>query len=153
VLVLILFTFYGLAILKLKIPPFAAGVVALSAFCAAHVGETLRGAVQSIPAGQTEAGKAIGLTFWQRLFWVILPQALRRALPPWVNTTAEIVKGTTLVSIIGVVELLLATQQAVSRTYLPLELYGVAFVIYFTVCFAIAQLGAGLERRSAHLRW
>lgn len=153
VLVLILFTFYGLAILKVKISPFAAGVVALSLFCAAHVAETLRGAVQSIPVGQTEAGKAIGLTFTQRLLWVILPQAVRRALPPWINTTAEIVKGTTLVSIIGVVELLLATQQAVSRTYKPLELYGVAFAIYFLVCFLIAQAGAALERRSAHLRY
>jgi len=153
VLVLILFTFYGLAILKLKIAPFTAGVVALSAFAAAHVAETLRGAVQSIPVGQTEAAKAIGLTFAQRLLWVILPQAIRRALPPWINTTAEIVKGTTLVSIIGVVELLLATQQAVARTYMPLELYGTAFVIYFVVCFAIAQVGAALERRSAHLRY
>jgi polar amino acid transport system permease protein len=152
VLVLILFTFYGLAILKVPVSPFGAGVAALAAFCSAHVAESFRGALQSVPAGQSEAAKAIGLTFGQRLIWVVLPQALRRFLPPWINTTAEIVKGTTLISIIGVVELLLATQQAIARTYMPLQFYGVAFLIYFVVCFAIAQAGAGLERRYAYLR-
>jgi len=152
VLVLILFTFYGLALFKLRVSPFGAGVAALAAFCSAHVAESFRGALQSVPAGQGEAAKAIGLTFVQRLVWVILPQAARRFLPPWINTTAEIVKGTTLISIIGVVELLLATQQAIARTYMPLQFYAVAFLVYFTVCFAIAQAGARLERRYAYLR-
>lgn len=152
VLVLILFTFYGLALFKVKITAFGAGIAALSAFCTAHVAESFRGALQSVPNGQSEAAKAIGLTFVQRLLWVVLPQALRRFLPPWINTTAEIVKGTTLISIIGVVELLLATQQAIARTYMPLQFYAVAFLIYFTICFSIAQLGARLERRYAYLR-
>ena len=84
-LVLIFFSFYGTALLGLNISAFAAGVLALAAFCAAHVGELTRGAVQSIPHAQTDAAKSIGLGFWGRLTYAILPQALRRMLPAWVH--------------------------------------------------------------------
>jgi polar amino acid transport system permease protein len=153
VLVLILFTYYGLAILKIVVKPFWAGVIALSAFCVAHIAENVRGAVQSIPVGQHEAGMAIGLRFGQRLRYIILPQALRRALPPWVNTALEIVKGTTLLSVIGVVELLLANQQAIARNYMILQFYMTATVIYLMINFSIAQAAAALERRYSYLRY
>lgn len=152
VLVLILFTYYGLALFRVNVPPFWAGVIALSAFAAAHVAETLRGALQSVPAGQMEAAKAIGLRFGQRLRYVVAPQALRRMLPPWVNTCLEIVKGTTLLSVIGVVELLLASQQAIARNYMVVEFYLLAALLYLVVNFTVAQLGAAVERRSSHLR-
>lgn len=83
-----------------------------------HVGELVRGALQSIPKGQTEAAKAIGLTFAQTFAYVLGPQALRQALPAWVNTAAEMVKASTLLSIIGVGELLLRTQEVISRTFM-----------------------------------
>lgn len=153
VLVLILFTYYGLALFKINMPAFWAGVIALSAFSTAHIAETFRGAVQSIPAGQTEAAKAIGLRFWQRLVYVVAPQAIRRALPPWVNTGLEIVKGTTLLSVIGVVEILLSTQQAIARNYMIIQFYLAATLVYLILSFMIAQLGALLERRFGYLRY
>lgn len=153
VLVLILFTYYGLALFGINVPAFTAGVIALSAFATAHVAETLRGAVQSVPAGQMEAGKAIGLRFTQRLRYVILPQALRRMLPPWVNIGLEVVKGTTLLSVIGVVELLLATQQIVARNYMIIDFYLFAGLLYLIINFSIAQLGALLERRLSYLKY
>jgi polar amino acid transport system permease protein len=153
VLVLILFTYYGLALFKINISPFSAGVIALSAFATAHMSETIRGAIQSIPQGQTEAGKAIGLRFGQRLWYVVVPQAIRRVLPPWVNTGLEIVKGTTLLSVIGVVELLLASQQAIARNYLVLQFYLAATLVYLVLNFSLAQLGALLERRFGYLRY
>jgi polar amino acid transport system permease protein len=153
VLVLILFTYYGLALFRINVPAFWAGVIALSAFCTAHVAETFRGAIQSVPAGQMEAGKAIGLRFIQRVRYVILPQATRRMLPPWVNTAMEIVKGTTLLSVIGVVELLLATQQSVARNYLVIQFYLAATLLYFVLNFTISRFGALLERRFAYLRY
>lgn len=128
-------------------------MVALGGFCGAHMSETVRGALESIPAGQTEAAKAIGLRFTQRLRYVLLPQAVRRLLPPWVNTGVEMVKGTTLLSIIGVVELLLATQQTIARNYLILQFYFAAGMLYVLVNITISQLGALLERRTAHLRY
>ncbi|HWL80688.1 MAG TPA: amino acid ABC transporter permease [Roseomonas sp.] len=153
VLVLILFTYYGLALFGINVPAFWAGVIALSAFATAHVAENLRGAVQSVPAGQMEAAKAIGLRFGQRLRYVIVPQAFRRMLPPWVNTGLEVVKGTTLLSVIGVVELLLSTQQVVARNYLIIDFYLLATVMYLVINLIIAQLGALLERRFSYLRY
>jgi polar amino acid transport system permease protein len=153
VLVLILFTYYGLSLFGINVPAYWAGVIALSAFATAHIAETLRGAVQSVPAGQMEAAKAIGLRFDQRLRYVILPQAIRRMLPPWVNTGLEVVKGTTLLSVIGVVELLLSTQQIVARNYMIIEFYLFAGLLYLIINFAIAQFGAALERRFSYLRY
>jgi polar amino acid transport system permease protein len=153
VLVLIFASFYGLALLGLDISAFLGGVVALSAFCGAHMSETIRGALASIPDGQTEAAKAIGLRPWQRLWYVVLPQAVRRILPPWVNTAVEMVKGSTLLSVIGVVELLLATQQVISRTYEVIPFYLLAGAVYLVLNFTIAQLGAALERRFAYIRY
>ncbi|EFH13126.1 amino acid ABC transporter permease [Pseudoroseomonas cervicalis] len=153
VLVLILFTYYGLALFGINVPAFWAGVIALTAFATAHVAETLRGAVESVPAGQMEAAKAIGLRFPQRLAYVVLPQALRRMLPPWVNTGLEVVKGTTLLSVIGVVELLLASQQVMARNYLIIDFYLTAGLFYLVINAAIAQLGAALERRFSYLRY
>lgn len=153
VLVLILFTYYGLALFGINVPAFWAGVIALSAFATAHVAENLRGAVQSVPAGQMEAAKAIGLRFEQRLRYVVLPQAFRRMLPPWVNTALEVVKGTTLLSVIGVVELLLSTQQIVARNYMIVDFYLFAGLLYLVINFALAQLGGMLERRFSYLRY
>jgi polar amino acid transport system permease protein len=153
VLVLIFASFYGLALLGLDISAFLAGVVALSAFCGAHTSETIRGAIDSIPQAQVEAAKAIGLRPWQRLRYVIAPQAVRRVLPPWVNTAVEMVKASTLLSVIGVVELLLATQQVISRTYMVIPFYLMAGAIYLALNFIISQLGALLERRFAYLRY
>lgn len=153
VLVLILFTYYGLALFKINITPFWAGALALSAYAAAHVAETVRGAVQSIPAGQMEAAKAIGLRFGQRLRYVIMPQAVRRMLPPLINTCVEAVKNTTLLSVIGVVELLLATQQAIARNYMVIDFYLMATLLYLAVNFSVSRLGALLERRFSYLRY
>lgn len=153
ILVLILFTYYGLALFGINVPAYWAGVIALSAFATAHVAENLRGAVESVPAGQMEAAKAIGLTFTKRIYYVIVPQAFRRMLPPWVNTALEVVKGTTLLSVIGVVELLLATQQITARNYMIVDFYLFAGLLYLIMNFAIAQLGAMLERRFAYLRY
>ena len=152
-LVLILFTYYGLALFGINIAAFWAGVIALGAFATAHVAENFRGAVESVPAGQMEAAKAIGLTFRKRLLYVVLPQAFRRMLPPWVNTGLEIVKGTTLLSIIGVVELLLSAQQQMARNYMIVEFYLLTTVLYLAINFTLAQLGAALERRTSYLRY
>jgi polar amino acid transport system permease protein len=126
---------------------FQAGVLALTLFCWSHVGEIVRGALSAIAVGQTEAAKSIGLTFVQTFVYVLLPQALRQILPTWVNTATEIVKASTLLSIIGVVELLLATQQVISRTYLSLEFYLFAGFVYFLLNFVIEQAGRAVERR------
>ncbi|MGN6100316.1 MAG: amino acid ABC transporter permease, partial [Devosia sp.] len=104
VLVLIFFVYYGLPVTGLNVNNFAAGVTALVLFSTAQVTEITRGALQSIHHGQMEAGKAIGLTFPQRLVYVVFPQAMRRFLPPWINSVADAVKGTALLSLVGIVD-------------------------------------------------
>lgn len=149
VFVLILACFYILSVVGIQLTAFQAGVFALTLFCSSHVGEIVRGSLQAIPTGQTEAAKSIGLTFFGTFFSVLLPQALRMILPTWVNTATEIVKASTLLSIIGVVELLLSVQQVISRTYLSLELYFFAGFVFFLVNFTIEKIGRYVERKVA----
>jgi polar amino acid transport system permease protein len=149
VLVLILASYYVLSTIGLQLSPFQAGVLALTVFCSSHMGEIIRGALQAIPKGQIEASKAIGLTFRQTFLFVLAPQAVRQVLPTWVNTAAEMVKASTLLSIIGVGELLMSTQEIIARTFMSLPFYFLAGVIYFTINFGIEQLGKYVERKTA----
>lgn len=148
VLVLVLASYYVSAAVGIDLGPFAAGVLALAVFCSSHVGEIVRGGLQAIPIGQTEAAKAIGLTFGQTFAHVLWPQALRQFLPAWVNTAAEMVKASTLLSVIGVAELLLRTQEIISRNFMSLQFYFFAGLLYFVVNFAIERFGKYVERKT-----
>jgi polar amino acid transport system permease protein len=146
-LVLIFAIFYGFPLMGLRVPAIIAAIIALSVFCGAHISEVVRGGVDSIPKGQTEAAKAIGLTFRQCLRYVILPQAVSRVIPPWVNTAVELVKATSLVSLVSVVDLMLAIQQIAARTRETLLLYFVAALLYFSINFTISRVGRRVEKR------
>jgi polar amino acid transport system permease protein len=152
ILVLIFFVYYGLPITGLNLPPFTAAVLALTVFKVAQTIENVRGAIGSIPRGQTDAAKAIGLTFWQRFGSVIAPQAVRRFLPPWINGVTDAVKGTALVSLLGVTDLMHAIQQVIGRTYDPMPLYLLGAVIYFVLNYSLSALSRQLERRYAYIR-
>jgi polar amino acid transport system permease protein len=147
VLVLILATFYILAAFGIQFTATGSGVFALSIFCGAHLGEIFRGALQAIPATQIDAGKSLGLSPVKVMFLVLLPQALRQVLPVWINTAVEIVKASTLLSIIGVGDLLLKTQEVIGRTFQTLEFYVFAGLVYFLVNYAIERIGKRAERR------
>lgn len=149
VLVLILASYYILSTVGLELSAFQAGVLALSVFCSSHIGEIVRGALLSIPKGQVEAGKAIGLTFPQIFAYVLVPQAIRQILPTWANTAAEMVKASTLLSIIGVADLLLTTQEIISRTFMSLPFYLFAGVMYFLINYSIERFGRYVERRTS----
>lgn len=149
VLVLVLASYYVSSAAGLNLGPFSAGVLALAVFCSSHIGEIVRGGLQTIPIGQTEAAKAIGLTFGQTFVYVLWPQALRQLLPTWVNTAAEMVKASTLLSVIGVAELLLRTQEIISRNFMSLQFYCFAGLLYFVVNFGIERFGKYVERRTA----
>lgn len=149
VLVLVLASYYVSAAVGVDLGPFSAGVLALAVFCSSHVGEIVRGGLQAIPIGQTEAAKAIGLTFGQTFANVLWPQAQRQFLPAWVNTAAEMVKASTLLSVIGVTELLLRTQEIISRNFMSLQFYFFAGLLYFVVNFTIERFGKYVERKTA----
>jgi len=151
-LVLIFFMYYGLPAFRVNLTNFDSVVLALSAFESAHIIEVVRGAIQSIPRGQTEAAKSIGLTFGQRLLYVIAPQAVRRFLPPWMNAVVDTVKGSALVSLVGIVDLMLAIQQVIGRTYRPMPLYVLGAIMYFVINYALSLASRRLEARFAFIR-
>lgn len=151
-LVLIFLIIYGLPIIGIDFGNYGSAVIALAAFKTAHVAEIARGAIQSIHYGQTDAGKAIGLTFPQRLRYVILPQAVRRFLPPWINAVADAVKGSALVSLAGIVDLTLAVQQVIGRTYDPLPMYLLGAFMYFAINYSLSLTSRRLEARFAYIR-
>lgn len=149
VLVLILACYYLLAIAGVNITAVQSGLLALSSFCAAHVAEMTRGALQSLPPTQAEAGRSLGLRFPHILVLVLLPQALRQMLPVWVNSATEMVKASTLLSVIGVGELLLKTQETVGRNFMTLEFYALCGCLYFLINFGIERLGKQVSARLA----
>jgi polar amino acid transport system permease protein len=146
-LVIFYLIFYGLPPLGILVSGFATAVVAFSLFAGGHISEIVRGAVGSIPKGQTDAAKALGLTFWPRTASVLLPQALPIALPAWVNTAVEMVKGTSLVVLVSVNDLTFETVKIAERTGNPMPLYIAAAAIYIAVNLTISRAGAWLERR------
>lgn len=152
VLVLIFAVYYVLPPLGINLSNITSAVAALTVFATAQVVEIARGAIQSIHHGQMEAGKAIGLRFGQRLTSIILPQAMRRFLPPWINSVTDAVKGSALVSLVGVVDLMLAIQQVIGRIYEPMPLYLLGAFIYFAINYTLSTLSRRLEARYAYIR-
>jgi polar amino acid transport system permease protein len=151
-LVTIFAIFYGPTAFGIAIPSIPSVTLALGMFMASHMAEITRGALRAIPAEQMEASKTIGLSFWQSLAYVIVPQSIRQAGPPWTNLCVEIVKGTSLVSLVGVADILLSARHVMERTRDPLMFYLAVAVIYFLINFGISRFGAYLERRFTYLR-
>jgi general L-amino acid transport system permease protein len=122
--------------------------LAFTLFAAAYLSEAIRGGLQGIPAGQYEAAEALGLGYWRRTTLVILPQAIRLAIPSIVNTFIGIFKDTSLVLIIGIFDLLTAGQSAVLEPAwagFSTEVYLFVGAIYFAFCTAIARYGKRME--------
>lgn len=147
-LVTIFIIFYGLPIaLGISIDRFVSVAVALSLFAGAHVAEVLRGAINAIPNSLLDAAKSIGLTSWPRIRYIVAPLAFRTAVPPWVNLGVEMIKGTSLVSLVSISDLTLRTNKIIERTREPILFYVVAALIYFSLCFFLSRLGRTMERR------
>ncbi|OWV97591.1 amino acid ABC transporter [Rhizobium sp. R72] len=134
----------------LAFPDWVKAVIGLAIPASAYVGEITRGAILSIPTTQWEAAQGLGFSRGHALRWIILPQCLRRSLPPWMNVLASITMGTALASLVGVHELLHAATDAstaVRRLDFTIIAYIVVMAAFFTLCYPIARLTRRLERR------
>lgn len=149
VTIFLLYYLLGFVLLGIgiELTPLASGIIALSALSVAQIAELTRGALQSIPKGQIEAGKAIGLRFNQIFIFILFQQAIVLIIPPWINTATEMVKGSTLLSLIGVSELLLTAHQLVSTSGLALPYYTFIGLIFFLINTLIQYLGKILEKK------
>ena len=140
--------FYGLAVISgVRIDPWPAVTLAFTMYAAAFLGEIWRGAIQAIPRQQWEAAAALPLAPAAQLMHVILPQAFRIAIPPTVGFLVQLIKGTSIASIIGFVELTRAGQLIVNVTFQPMVVYPVVAMLYFALCWPISLAARRMERR------
>ncbi|MGD1906503.1 MAG: amino acid ABC transporter permease [Leptolyngbyaceae cyanobacterium] len=149
-LIQFLLAFFGLSILGIEISPWSAATLALTTFTSAFLGDIWRGSVEAIPKEQWEASKALSLNYFQQLGLVILPQALRLSIAPTVGFLAQVIKGTSLASAIGFVELARSATNITNVTFDPFFVYAATAVIYFCICFPISVLSRKLEKTLAH---
>ncbi len=150
-LVTIFFTYFGLAVIWRALPAEVAGTIALGLYAAAQLTEIFRGALQAVPRGQIEAAKALGLPFLQRFVDVVAPLSVRRALPSVINTMVDLIKASTLISALGVGDLLLTGQQIAARTLLIPQIYLTLWIFYLAINTGLTLLGRRLEERFRHV--
>ncbi|GGJ70739.1 amino acid ABC transporter permease [Deinococcus aquiradiocola] len=146
-LVQIFVIYYGLPSVGLVLTPVQGGVLALTLNAGAYLSETIRAAIQSVPRGQREAAYSLGLSPAQTMQAVILPQAARVALPSLGNTLIGLVKDTSLVSVITVVELLRSAQLVIARTFEPFGPYLAAALVYWAISSVLELVQRRLETR------
>ena len=146
-LVLLFAMYYALPYAGIQIDSTTGGILVISLYFAAFMTEVFRGAVLSVSAGQWDAGRAIGLTTPRILTDIVFRQALRVAAPPFINTCIMVVKGTSLVSIIGLADLTYVGKAIVERTLAPFEIFGVVALAYLVLCLVLSRLGRLLETR------
>ena len=147
-LVQIVWFYYALpVILNVQIPAVVAATAVLSLYTAAFYAEIFRGGIVSIERGQWDAARALGLSPWRMMRLVILPQAMRRMLPPFINQSITQLKNTSLISTIAVPDLLYQGQLITADTYRPLETYTVVALVYFAMLFPTTMLAQWYERR------
>ena len=139
--------YFGLTVLGLPIDPLVAAAVALTLHASAFLGEIWRGAIQAVPQGQSEAATALALSYRDRMRHVVLPQAMRVATAPTVGFLVQLIKGTSLASIIGFTELTRAGQIVNNATFQPFLVFGTVAVLYFILCWPLSLLARRMEAR------
>ena len=153
-LVQLFIVFFGLPYLRIKgvlphgikLDPFTAGIITFSLNTGAYASETIRAAISSVPTGQWEAGAAIGMTRLQILWRIILPQALRVALPPVSNSFISLVKDTSLAASITIMEMFAVSQQIAAENYQPLLMYTLVAMVYAAFTTILSYFQGYLER-------
>jgi polar amino acid transport system permease protein len=139
--------FFGLGLFGIDVPAWVAAGVALILWSAAFLTEIWRGCVEAIAKGQWEASSSLGMGYVQQMRYVILPQALKIAIPPTVGFSVQVIKGTALTSIIGFVELSKAGTVVTNATFQPFIVYGLVALIYFALCWPLSKSSQILERK------
>ncbi len=147
-LVQIFLIYFALPILtEHRVEPFVAAVAACGINSGAYVSEIFRAGIQAIDVGQMEAGRSLGLSWWQTMYYVILPQAVRNILPPLGNEFIAMLKDSSLVSVIGFEELTRRGQLIIAQTYGSFEIWSTVAILYLIMTLAISRMVAMLEKK------
>ena len=151
-LVIMFLTYFGLPTLGVTVSPLTAAGASLTIYVGAYLGEIWRGSIQSVPRPQWEAAEGLALSRSQRMIKVILPQAIRIATPPTVGFMVQIIKNTSLASVVGFVELARSGQIINNSLFEPFLIYTIIAAIYFALCYPISRISRRLEMRSGPAR-
>ena len=146
-LVQIFLVYFGLPALGLNLDPFVAGVLAMGINSGAYVGEIVRGGIESIAQGQMEAALSLGMSWWQSMYYVVLPQALFRILPSLGNEFIALLKDSSLVSTIAIAELTRTGQIIITRTFKSFEIWVGVALFYFIMTYALSRAVRYSEKR------
>lgn len=139
--------FFGLGLIGIDVPAWLAAGLTLILWAAAFLTEIWRGCVEAVSKGQWEASASLGMVRLQQMRYVILPQAMRVAIPPTVGFAVQVIKGTAVTSIIGFVELSKAGTVVTNATFQPFTVYGLVALIYFALCWPLSKSSQILERK------
>jgi polar amino acid transport system permease protein len=150
-LILVFFAYFGIPLMfpNVGLSAFATAVIALTAFSAAYMAEIFRGSINAVPRGQLEAASALGLGYVHKYRFVVLPQAMRIAVPPGIGFLIALIKDSSLVTVIGFVELTHAGTIVSNLTADPITTYAVVAALYFVICYGVSRLGRWYEKRSS----
>ncbi|WP_240414290.1 amino acid ABC transporter permease [Paenibacillus periandrae] len=149
-LLVLFFVYYAFPSWGIRLPAFAAAILAMSMNSAAYKGEIIRSGIQAIPRGQIESAMAIGMSYGQTMRRIILPQAVRIIIPPYINNSILLIKNSALVSSITVTDLMLNSQQIYSATYRPVEILGTAGVLYLTMTSLLMWFQMWAEKKLSY---
>lgn len=141
--------YYGLALIGLQLDAWVAVTIGFTVHASAFLGEIWRGSIEAVPRGQTEAASALSLGYVSRMKDVILPQAFRISLPATIGFLVQLIKGTSLASIVGFTELARAGNMISNQIFRPLLVFGIVGLLYFIICWPLSLWGTWLERRLA----
>ena len=149
VLVLMFITYYAFPAIGYRISSFAAVTVALAMYATAFYTDVVRGALAAVPRGQVEAARSLGIARLPTVFHILLPQAMKSSIPPWLNTSIVIVKSTSYAAIVGAWELTYAAKEIVERSLATFEIFGAVMACYFIICYPMSLLSRRLEKKVA----
>lgn len=146
-LILLFVVYFGVGIFGINVPPLVAAGIALMVYVSAFLGEIWRGSVQSIEKTQWEASECLGLSRWQSLILVVIPQAVRLSLPATVGFLVQVIKSTSLASVVGFVELTRAGQILNNSLFQPFLVFALVGGFYFLLCFPLSRWSRAMERK------
>jgi polar amino acid transport system permease protein len=145
VLMVLFLAYFGLSEIGIELPPLLAASLSLGIWSAAYLADIWRSAIEAVPFQQWEASASLALSTVQQYRYVVLPQAMRVAVPPTIGFLVQLVKNTSIVSVVGMVELMRAGQLINNATFEPFRVFGVVGFMYFMICFPLSYAGRKLE--------
>lgn len=146
-LVLLFLVYYGLGLFGVNTSPWVAAGVGLTLYASAFLTEIWRGCVAAIPPGQWEASQSLAMNFREQLRYIILPQAVKIAIPPTVGFSVQVIKGTALASVIGFMELTKVGKTIANATFSPFLVFSCVALMYFVLCYPVSLYAKSLERK------